>query len=612
MSRVNLSSLPNRLANTTSVCLRAGCMAALLLVFSSGTFAAEAPIIDPLSTAHPVFSRSGMVVSQELLASQVGAQILEKGGNAVDAAVATGFALAVTLPRAGNIGGGGFMLIYLAEQGKTIALDYREMAPSGADRDMFLNHDASVNSQLARHSIKSSGVPGTVAGLVYAQHNYGALSLKEVMQPAIDLARNGFAVNVDLADTLKTRQTRLMKDPATKGYFFKPDGSLYQYGERLVQRDLAAALKRIASKGRAGFYQGKTAQLIVEQMQLDGGLINAEDLKNYRVIVRQPVCGSYLTNRVCVMPPPSSGGVHLIQMLNILEGWDLEALGHNSAAYLHRLVEVMRRAYADRSAYLGDPDFYPVPVAELTDKAYADRLRSEIDLTRASVSSEVGPGLAHYNENDSALLAISDRAKLIKESPETTHFSVWDSAGNVVSNTYTLNFSYGSGIAVAGAGFLLNNEMDDFSSSPGVPNAFGLLGGEANAIEPGKRPLSAMTPTIVFNADQKPVLATGSPGGSTIITVVLQMLLNMLTFDMNVADATAMARIHHQWLPDRIDYEPGISVDTLRLLRDMGHQISAKPRILGATQSIYSDTNNNRQGASDSRRQGAGAVAEPR
>ena len=597
-------SVRQKLAKSGVFLTRKTVLFLVVLGWPCSLFAADAPIIDPLSIAHPVYSRSGMVVSQEVLASQVGASILDQGGNAIDAAVATGFALAVTLPRAGNLGGGGFMLIYLAEDDKTIALDFREMAPAAADRDMFLNSDASVNVQRARYSIKSSGVPGTVAGLVEAQQRYGVLSLKEVMQPAIELARDGFAINLDLADTLKTRHSRLIKDPATQAYFFKADGRFYEYGERLVQSDLAATLKRIAADGRQGFYQGKTAELIVQQMQRSGGLISAEDLQNYTVVTREPVCGDFRDNRVCVMPPPSSGGVHLIQMLNILEGWDLNALGHNSAAYIHRLVEVMRRAYADRSAYLGDPDFYPVPVVQLTAKHYADSLRSQIDLNRASDSSAVQPGLPLDPKQSAAR-----RSLPIVESPETTHFSTWDAAGNVVSSTYTLNFSYGSGISVAGAGFLLNNEMDDFSASAGVPNAFGLTGGEANAIEPGKRPLSAMTPTIVFDAQGLPIIVTGSPGGSTIINVVLQTLLNIMVFDMGIADATAMARVHHQWLPDRVDYEPGISVDTLKLLTSMGHTVATKPRILGSTQSIYRDSENNKQGASDSRRQGAGAVA---
>ena len=587
-------SVRQKLAKSGVFLTRKTVLFLVVLGWPCSLFAADAPIIDPLSIAHPVYSRSGMVVSQEVLASQVGASILDQGGNAIDAAVATGFALAVTLPRAGNLGGGGFMLIYLAEDDKTIALDFREMAPAAADRDMFLNSDASVNVQRARYSIKSSGVPGTVAGLVEAQQRYGVLSLKEVMQPAIELARDGFAINLDLADTLKTRHSRLIKDAATQAYFFKADGRFYEYGERLVQSDLAATLKRIAADGRQGFYQGKTAELIVQQMQRSGGLISAEDLQNYTVVTREPVCGDFRDNRVCVMPPPSSGGVHLIQMLNILEGWNLNALGHNSAAYLHRLVESMRRAYADRSLHLGDPDFYPVPAEQLMDKSYAATLRKQIDLSKASRSVDIQPA----------------PTKVINESPETTHYATWDRWGNVVSNTYTINFSYGSGISVAGAGFLLNNEMDDFSSKPGSANGYGLIGGEANAIQPGKRPLSSMTPTIVFDQQGDAVLATGSPGGSTIITVVLQVLLNSIDFDMGIAEATAAPRIHHQWLPDKLRYERGISVDTLKLLTELGHSLGEQPVRLGVAQSIASDQNKVKYAASDTRREGAAAIPE--
>jgi gamma-glutamyltranspeptidase/glutathione hydrolase len=559
-----------------------------------------AALLDPDARFHPVISDSGMVVSQEILASQVGADILSAGGNAVDAAVATGFALAVTLPRAGNLGGGGFMLVHLAEADKTIAIDYRELAPAEAYRDMFLDPEGDVDNQKARYSIHSSGVPGTVAGLIHAQEKYGRLTLKQVMQPAIELARDGFAVSADLADSLASRAERLQKDAASKGYFFKPLGGLYQRGEKFVQSDLSATLTRIAKTGSKEFYQGKTADLLVAQMQSSGGLISHQDLRNYQVVERQPVCGDYQQTRVCAMPPPSSGGVHLVQMLNILEGWDLKSLGHNSADYIHRLVESMRRAYADRSLYLGDPDFFPVPVAKLTDKNYATVLRDQIDPQLSSRSDDVKPGLGVSQPNP----------KAVKESTETTHYSTWDQWGNVVSNTYTLNFSYGSGISVAGAGFLLNNEMDDFSSKPGSPNGYGLVGGVANAIEPGKRPLSSMTPTIAFDASGQPILATGTPGGSTIITITLQMLLNVIEFDMGVAEATAAPRIHHQWLPDTVFFESGISVDSINRLKTMGHRVNDKSGRLGATQSIQRKTGSRLFGASDYRRAGSGAVAQ--
>ena len=577
----------------------------LLVGLQSLVLSKEAAIIDPTARFHPVYSQSGMVVSQEIVASQIGADILSQGGNAIDAAVATGFALAVTLPRAGNLAGGGFMMIHLAEENKTIALDYREMAPATAGRDMFLDGQGDVDKQLARFSIKSSGVPGTVAGLLHAHEQYGSLSLSKVINPAIKIAKNGIRVTVDLSSSLASRAERLGKNKASKGYFYKSDGALYQPGDTLKQTDLATSLTRIRTAGRTGFYQGKTADLIVSEMQRSGGLISRADLKNYKVVTRQPVCGDYRDNTVCAMPPPSSGGVHLVQMLNMLEGWDLKALGHNSAAYVHRLVEVMRRAYVDRSAYLGDPDYYAVPVSQIIDKDYAASLRAGIDLSKASVSSAIEPGL------DIDIDSLSKRREAAaKESVETTHFSTWDQWGNVVSSTTTLNFSYGSGISVAGAGFLLNNEMDDFSAKPGTPNGYGLIGGIANSIEPGKRPLSSMTPTIVFDKDGKPMLATGSPGGSTIITVVLQTILNVLSFDMGIAEAASVPRIHHQWLPDQVFFESGISKDTLQILTNMGHRLGAKPRILGSTQSIQRGQYNSTLGVSDPRRQGAGAVAQ--
>ncbi len=568
----------------------------LLIAFNVPSIAASEQVVtlDPVARFHPVIAEKGVTVSQEAIASQVGADILAAGGNAVDSAVATGFALAVTLPRAGNIGGGGFMLVHLAEENKTIAIDYREMAPAAASRNMFLDAEGDVDRIKARHSVHSSGVPGTVAGMIYALENYGTMSLKQVMQPAIELAKKGFPVSRSLASSLVRYRDYLGKDSASSNYFYKADGEFYQAGDLLLQKDLAATLKRISKQGRAGFYKGKTADLLVAQMRRNGGLISHQDLLNYKVVERQPVCGDYRSNKVCAMPPPSSGGVHLIQMLNILEGWNLNTLGHNSAAYLHRLVESMRRAYADRSLHLGDPDFYPVPAEQLMDKSYAATLRKQIDLSKASRSVDIQPA----------------PTKLVNESPETTHYATWDRWGNVVSNTYTINFSYGSGISVAGAGFLLNNEMDDFSSKPGSANGYGLIGGEANAIQPGKRPLSSMTPIIVFDQQGDAVLATGSPGGSTIITVVLQVLLNSIDFDMGIAEATAAPRIHHQWLPDKLRYERGISVDTLNLLTNMGHSLGEEPVRLGVTQSIASDQNKIKYAASDMRREGAAAIPE--
>ena len=574
--------------------------AGLLLLTCSHANSNESAIetyLDKNARFHPVISELGLVVSQEAIASQVGADILEAGGNAIDAAVATGFSLAVTLPRAGNLGGGGFMMVYLAKENKTIAIDYREMAPLSADRDMFLDSKGDVDNQKARFSAQSSGVPGTVAGLLHALEQYGTLSLSEVLKPAIKLASQGFTVNHDLADSLRLGTKRLYQHAASKHYFYKPEGEYYLPGELFVQSDLSSTLKRISEQGSSGFYKGNTAELIVAQMQRSGGLITLDDLASYKVVEREPVCGSYRQYSLCAMPPPSSGGIHLIQMLNILENFDLKKMGHNSASYLHHLIEAMRTAYADRSLYLGDPDFTPVPTNQLIDKAYARTLSREINSNKSRRSKDVYPGLDKWV------------ASQPNESEETTHYSTWDKQGNVVSNTYTLNFAYGSGIAVEGAGFLLNNEMDDFSAKPGSANGYGLIGGTANAIQPKKRPLSSMTPTILFDYNNKPILATGTPGGSTIITIVLQMILNTIEFDMGIAEATAASRIHHQWLPDTVSYENGISIDSLNILSGMGHNISPKARVLGSTQSIATKSSF-LEGSADSRRQGASAVPQ--
>jgi len=552
---------------------------------------------------HPVTSNKGMVVSQESIASRVGADILSKGGNAVDAAVATGFALAVTLPQAGNLGGGGFMLLHLSGSGKspsgrTIAIDYREMAPAAADKNLFLDESGNVDNQLARYSRLSTGVPGTVAGLIHVLEQYGTMDLAQVLAPAIELAEKGFKISPSLAYSLYKAKPRLKNNSTSAQYFFKKNGASLQEEDLWQQHDLAVTLQKIAKEGKDGFYRGSVADLIIAEIKRGKGVMTHKDLASYRVVERTPIIGTYRGYTVASMPPPSSGGIHLIQMLNILEGWDLANLGHNSANYLHHLIETMRRAYADRSQYLGDPDFFPVPVKALTNKSYAAKLRAQINRGKVSVSSEIKPGLS-----------------VPYESPQTTHFSVWDSEGNVVSNTYTLNFSYGSGIAVAGAGFLLNNEMDDFSAKPGVPNAYGLIGNEANAIEPRKRPLSSMTPTIVFKQSKapgikQPIMATGSPGGSTIITIVLQNILNHLEFGMNIAEATAAPRVHHQWLPDEVRIEPGINSDTIKILRDMGHNIQEANRIMGRVQAITQGADGQLSGASDPRWPGGEAISE--
>ncbi|MFP6746272.1 MAG: gamma-glutamyltransferase [Alphaproteobacteria bacterium] len=558
-----------------------------LLLWAGPAQAQSSAILSNKDRHHPIFAAHGMVASQEARATKAGVDILRQGGNAIDAAVAVGFTLAVTLPRAGNLGGGGFMLIHHARSGETLALDYREKAPKLAGRDLFLGPDGQVDKAKARFSHASVGVPGTVAGLIEAHRRFGGLPLEQVMAPAIAHAVDGLTVSSALARNLTKRQKRLQKWPATAAVFFKPGGAAYQAGETLVQGDLGASLRRIAATKGGDFYRGETAQAIAAEMTRNGGLITLDDLAAYRPVWRRPAFGSYRGHRIASMPPPSSGGVHLIQMLNILERFPLAQYGHNGADSLHLMVEAMKRAYADRTQHLGDPDFWSVPIKGLTSKAYASQLAAKIDPYRARPSAEIGHG---------------DPAP--HESNETTHFSVMDGQGNVVSNTYTLNFSFGTGIMAPGTGILLNNEMDDFSAKPGVPNAFGLIGGEANAIQGGKRPLSSMTPTILFK-DGKPLLATGTPGGSRIITMVLQVLLNVIDHGMNIAEATAARRVHHQWLPDKLFVEPGLSPDTLAILRRRGHIVTPS-RAAGSVQSVMRAANGaGFLGASDPRRPGA-------
>ncbi len=538
---------------------------------------------------HPVIGQNGMVSSQRMLASQIGANILRQGGNAVDAAVATGIALAVTLPRAGNLGGGGFMLIHLAQQNKTIALDYREMAPKKAHRDMFLDANGNVDNRKARFSHLSSGVPGTVAGLSHALEKYGTMSWQQVIAPAIKLAEQGILVSYDLSENLKSRHGWLTANAATKKAYYKKNGLPYEPGEILIQPDLAWSLKQLAENGPSAFYQGEIAKKIVAEMQNNNGLITLDDLANYRVAEREAITTTYRGYKVASMPPTSSGGIHIAQMLNILENFPLKKMGAGSADATHLLSEVMKLAYADRSEHLGDPEHFDVPIKGLTSKSYAKKLANSISLSKAMPSSQIKPGNpAPY------------------ESPDTTHFSVMDAQGNAVSNTYTLNFSYGSGIVIPGTGILMNNEMDDFSSKPGVPNAFGLVGGEANAIQPTKRPLSSMTPTMIFK-DDKPYVVTGSPGGSRIITTVLQVLVNVMDHDMNIAAAVHAPRIHHQWLPDQLELEPGYSPDTIKLLKAKGQNVKSS-RTMGSVQSIMYN-NGLFYGVSDPRRPDAGTVA---
>lgn len=549
------------------------------------TNAQQPAIYSKRDRLHPQFAAHAMVASQEALATKVGVQILQAGGNAIDAAVAVGFALAVTLPRAGNLGGGGFMLIHDANSNATHALDYRETAPGAASRDMFLADDGQVNKRAARFSHRSAGVPGTVAGLTQALKTFGTMPLTQVMAPAIRLAREGIIVTGDLADSLRAGAQRLKADASSTRIFFKSDGSAFKAGERLIQTDLARSLQLIAEHGAKVFYQGEIAARIVSDMRMHSGLIRAADLAGYRAKMRNPVFGSYRGHVIASMPPPSSGGVHLIQILNILEGFPIRFLGHNSADTIHLLSESMKLAYADRASHLGDADFVRVPVQGLTAKSYAGVLRERINLQQAQPSTQIAAGRpAAYESN------------------ETTHFSIMDAFGNVVANTYTINFSYGSGIVVPGTGILLNNEMDDFSAKPGAANAYGLIGGEANAIEPRKRPLSSMTPTIVFHAG-KPLLATGSPGGSRIISTTAQVIMNVIDHRMNIAEAVAAPRIHHQWIPDELRVESGISPDTVVMLRGRGHVV-IENNAMGSANSVMR-TEQGLLGTADPRRRGA-------
>ncbi len=540
-------------------------MAGIVIVLFSLT-AHSASILEG-ERMSPVQGREGMVVTSHFLATQSALDVLKKGGNAIDAAVTAAFSLAVTQPRSGNIGGGGFMLVSSEHKNEVVAIDYREKAPSGAFADMFLDTEGNADIQLSRYSHLAAGVPGTVAGLAFALEKYGTISLKEAMTPAIKLAEEGFIVTPHFSDGLKEKEKMLKKWESSARVFYKSDGSFYKPGDLFVQKDLAATLRRIADEGAKEFYEGKTARLLVAEMVKNGGLITMEDMKNYSPTLREPVHGSYRGYDIYSMSPPSSGGVHVVQILNILEGYPVAEYGHNSARTIHLMAEAMKRAYADRSLYLGDEDFVKIPMKGLISKDYAAQIRKGIDMDKATPSATIAPGKPQ-----------------LFESSETTHFSIVDTFGNAVSNTYTINFSYGSGIVVEGAGFLLNNEMDDFSAKPGVPNAYGLIGGEANKIEPNKRMLSSMSPTIVKNRG-KNFLVTGSPGGSRIITTTLQVIMNVIDHGLNIQSAVAAPRIHHQWLPDELRIEEGISPDTIKILQEMGHQVKQKAA-MGAIQSI--------------------------
>jgi gamma-glutamyltranspeptidase/glutathione hydrolase len=533
-----------------------------------------------------------MVASASRIASEVGVSILKKGGNAVDAACAVGFALAVVYPEAGNLGGGGFMMIRLAN-GKSVAIDYRETAPAAATETMYVDSAGGVKPQESLIGYKASGVPGTVAGFALAQRKYGKLKWKDVVEPARVLAEQGFALSAAFAGNVR-RAVNLAKFPESRR-IFQNGGNYYRAGDLFKQPDLAGTLSRIEKEGAYDFYRGKTAHLIAEAMK-GGGLITLRDLKGYRAVERRPVEGTYRGYRVITMPPPSSGGIAVVEMLNILEHFRLDQSGSDSAATDHLLIEAMRRVFADRAEFLGDPDFVKIPQSGLLSKKYADKLASGVDTQTASLSSQVGHG------NPSGF-----------ESTETTHFSVVDEAGNAVANTYTLNFGYGSGVTIPDAGFLMNDEMDDFTSKPGVPNGFGLIQGQSNAIGPHRRPLSSMTPTFLVK-DGKLFMVIGSPGGPTIITTVLQVIVNVIDHGMNIAKAIAAPRIHHQWFPDLIQAETGAVPDSVyTMLIAMGHAFSSearRPRVAwGDAEGIVIDPKTGlRMGASDPRSSNAAAV----
>lgn len=548
------------------------------------------PIISGFARHLPVLAQHGMVASQEMLASRIGVEIMKRGGNAVDAAIATGFALAVTLPRAGNIGGGGFMLIYMAREKKTVAIDYREMAGALATRAMFLDAEGRFVPSKSQATGLGVGVPGTVAGFALAHEKYGSknFTLAQLIEPTIALARDGIVVEDDLADSLPSGMRRMGKYASSREIFLKSDGSNYQRGDRLFQKDLASSLKLIAEHGPRAFYEGEIADKIIAAVKAEGGHLTREDFAAYRAVERDVVRGTYRDHEIVSMPPPSSGGVHLIEILNILEGFPIGELGANSAATIHLMAEAMKLAYADRSKHLGDPDFTKIPLKGLLSKSYANELRSTISIERARPAADILPGQPQLFESD-----------------QTTHYSVVDAEGNAVSNTYTLNFSYGLGLVAAGTGILLNNELDDFAARENAPNAFGLLGGDANAPGPRKRPLSSMSPSLVFK-DGELRLVTGSPGGSRIITIVLQIIMNVIDHKMNVAEATEAPRIHHQWYPDQLRLEKGISPDTQRLLEKLGHKLSVSA-VIGSTQTIER-VRGQLAGASDTRQRGTGVA----
>ena len=515
---------------------------------------------------HPVVARHGMVATEQELASKIGLDVLKSGGNAVDAAVAIGFALAVALPNAGNVGGGGFMMVYDAKTAKTVAVDFREVGPAAASRDMYLDASGKVIDGKSLYTHYAIGVPGTVAGMTHALQHWGTQPLTKLLRPSIELAEKGYPVSETLAKVLQQETKNMGKWPATKAIYWR-NGAPLKAGDKLVQKDLGHSLRLIARDGARAFYEGEIAHKIAADMAKNGNPMTLQDLKNYKVVEREPVRGTYRGYEIVTMPPPSSGGAHLVQILNIMERWPIKDWGLNSANTVHHMAEAMKLAYADRAEYLGDPGFVQIPLSGLTSKKYADALAAQISADKARSAKEIRAGKPQPYESD-----------------QTTHYSVVDKAGNMVAVTYTLNTNFGSGIVAPGTGIMLNNEMDDFSAKPGVPNAYGVIGGDANAVAAGKRPLSSMTPTFVLK-DGKPWLVTGSPGGPRIITTVLEQIVNGIDFGMNPAEAASQLRFHHQWTPDELRIEKGFSPDTIRLLKDKGQNVVIKPT-MGRTQTI--------------------------
>ena len=555
-----------------------GLQLVVILGFISISFPSYAQI------GKPKIYKNGIVVSATQQASEAGVEVMKKGGNAIDAAVAVNFALAVTYPDAGNIGGGGFMVIRLAN-GEANTLDFRETAPGGASKTMYQDKNGKVIPGLSREGYLAVGVPGTVDGMVQAVKKYGKLSLKEDMEPAIRLARDGYPLSYGNATMLNKYKNKFLKYESSKKYFTKSDGTAYKEGDLFRQTDLANTLERIANEGRDGFYTGKTAQLIVDQMKTGHGLITIKDLKDYHSVWRRPFNTHFGDYELIMMPPPSSGGIAITQILKMISPYDIHSLGYNSARYIHLLTEAERRAYADRTYYLGDPDFVRMPIRQLTSETYLKKRMSSFKWDKATRSSEISHGvIAGYHEH-----------------METTHYSVVDPQGNAVSVTYTLNGAFGSHVSVLEAGLLLNNEMDDFSAKPGVPNMYGLLGGFANSIQPHKRMLSSMTPTIVTHHG-KLRMVLGSPGGSTIITTVLQTFLDISAFGMDAQQAVSALRFHNQWYPDEIFYEAyAINHDTAVKLKAMGHHLHQWSSYIGRANCILIQKNGLKQGGADPR-----------